>query len=514
MKWPQVIIFLALVVILGVPFALRPASDVRRLEPGERPLVIITPHVPQIQAEFSKGFDRWHRRVHGKPAHLDWRQPGGTSDILKVLEAHYQAVAKGGGFSFADPVNPKAVAGACAYDIMLGGGSYEHTKLKNGVKVDGGHTVPISEPAGFSQATMDGWFGENKVGAQTLYDPQQFWIGTALSGFGIVYNKEVLKRLDVAEPKSFRDLADPKLAGWVTFADPRQSGSAGTSLDAILSREGWDNGWKLLREMCANARSFTNSSPKPPIDVSHGEAAMGLAIDFYGRGQSQAVAYAGPDGDRVGYVDPKGETYIDADPASILRGGPNPELARRFVEFCLSDEGQALWQFRATTSAVGAANPKGEDGQPMGPVRHELRRMPVRRSFYSAYKPAMIDQVDPFDLASDAVPAGWRTAIPIMMGAFAIDNFRDLRDAWGVLNAARAAGDTARVAEMERLFYTFPETTMPDGARLAFTRENYKAISAAWKDASFKARSEIAYTTFFRDTYRKVAAMGKTPSPQ
>lgn len=605
MKLPQILIFLALVVILGVPFALRPASDARRLEPGERPLVVITPHVPQIQEEFTKGFDRWHRRVHGKPAHIDWRQPGGTSDIQKVLDASYASEAASDlarrARTSAQSVQDAGLAGneligtgSMAFDIFIGGGSYEHGQLKtaptqvrfrawqgsapttipiskptgkldeaslaqlkeittdtviNGQSVrvvvpitaiEGGSptfrpflgdavridaTVDLSlvdrvfaiqrsEPAGFAQPQLDAWFGENKVGAQLLYDPQQFWIGTALSGFGIVYNREVLNRLDIPEPTSFRDLANPKLAGWVTFADPRQSGSAGTSLDAILSREGWDNGWKLLREMCANARSFTNSSPKPPIDVSHGEAAMGLAIDFYGRGQSQAIAYDGPHGDRVGYVDPKGETYIDADPVSILRGCPNPELARRFVEFCLSDEGQALWQFHATSTPAGANNPKAEDGKPMGPIRHELRRMPVKRSFYAAFQPAMIDQVNPFDLASDALPAGWRSSIPIMMGAFAIDNFRDLRDAWSALNAARASGDSARVAEMERLFYAFPDTTTPDGKTLAFTPANYKAISATWKEPGLKSRCEIEYTTFFRNTYRKVVELGNAAPPQ
>lgn len=509
----RIAIFLVLAVILGVPIALRPPSAARRLDPGERALVIVTPHVPQIQEEFSKAFDRWHRRVHGKGAHIDWRQPGGTSDILKVLEAHYQAIAEAGGFDFADPANPAAAPGTCAYDAMLGGGSYEHTRLKNGIKLDGGRTLPISEPAGFPQSTLDHWYGENRIGAQTLYDPQQFWLGTALSGFGIVYNREALARLRIPEPTSFRDLAHPRLAGWVTFADPRQSGSAGTSLDAILSREGWDNGWALLRAMCANARSFTNSSPKPPIDVSHGEAAMGLAIDFYGRGQAQAIDDEASGQRRVGYVDPKGETYIDADPISILRGGPNPELARRFAEFCLSEEGQALWQFRPTSSPAGAANPKADDDAPMGPVRHALRRMPVRRLMYERHAAAMIDQVNPFDLASNALPAGWRSAIPIMMGAFAIDNHRALKDAWAALHRVQASGDAALADRLRREFYAFPATTLPDGRTVAFTPDNYKAIAAAWRDPMFKADCEIHYTAFFRRQYETIIEQAADATP-
>ncbi|CAG0971702.1 hypothetical protein PHYC_01283 [Phycisphaerales bacterium] len=602
MKVSQILIVLALGVILGVPFILRPASESRTLPEGVHPLVIVTPHVPQIQEEFSRGFDRWHKRVHGSSAHIDWRQPGGTSDIMKVLDAAYAAEAAGelarrgasSPQSNADPTltgNDLISHGSMAIDIMLGGGSYEHGQLKSSptqvrfrawkdgptpisvskppqvwdalslenvqefsteIAIDGAKfrvVIPVdsirggaqalrpfladakaltleidlsrvervfgvqrSVPAGFPQSQLDEWFGQNRIGAQTLYEPEQYWIGTALSGFGIVYNKEVLARLGVGEPGSFRDMADPRLQGWVTLADPRQSGSAATSLDAILSREGWEKGWRLLRDMCANTRSFTNSSPKPPIDVSHGEAAMGLAIDFYGRGQGQAVTPPGGDlaATRVGYVDPKGETYIDADPVTILRGGPNPELARRFVEFCLSDEGQALWQFPATDSEAGKANPRGPDGMAMGPVRHELRRMPVRRAMYEKYLGSFIDRVNPFDLASDALPAGWRSALPIMMGAFAIDNARDLREAWRALNVARVdrAFPPDRLAEMESLFYSFPTTPGADGTALEFTKENYKAISARWKEPTMRTRCEIDYTTFFRENYRRVVALG------
>src|SRR5204863_9037703 len=121
-------------------------------------------------------------------------------------------------------------------------------------------------------------------------------------GFGIVYNKlEFAGLTGRPAPESFEDLADPALLGMVILADPRQSGSVATTLDAILSNEGWVKGWRLLREICGNTRTFTNSSPKPPIDVSQGEGAAGLAIDFYGRGQSQAVLAPGqrPEESRV-----------------------------------------------------------------------------------------------------------------------------------------------------------------------------------------------------------------------
>lgn len=614
MNAPRALIFVLLAAVLGVPWLLRPPAEARRALPPEQVLVVVTPHVPQIQREFARAFDLWHQRVHGTPVHVDWRQPGGTSDIMKVLDAAYaaQASAEIERRQAQDSASLRAASltgdalipeRSMAIDVMLGGGSYEHGQLKEplttirvrawkglapaeieilpppqrltraalaGLKelttdavilgetcrvvlptgaLTGGEgallplaegaasvratadlaridrvlTIRRSAPTSFTREQLDAWYGVNEIGAGVLYDPDQYWLGTALSGFGIVYNKDLLHRLHLPEPDSFDALGDPSLAGNVALADPRQSGSVTTTLDAILSYYGWEKGWRLLREMCGNARSFANSSPKPPIDVSHGEAAVGLAIDFYGRGQGQAVLLPGqdPSEGRVGYVDPKGATYIDADPVSVLRGGPNPVLASRFVEFCLSDEAQALWQFHAleingVPNPRAANNPKGPDGRPMGPLNYELRRMPVRRRTYEAYSDAFVDRVNPFEVASRTRPAGWRSAIPIMMGAFGIDTWDDCRAAWRALNAARRdpSFSAPTLAEMERLFYAFPPTTTREGKTLDFSPANYKAVAAVWRDPASRSRCEIDYTSFFRANYRRIVELSRGVGPR
>ncbi|QYU67954.1 ABC transporter substrate-binding protein [Leptolyngbya sp. 15MV] len=301
----KILIFAALAIILGVPFALRPQASRDESQRDAVRLIIVTPHIEQIRFEFAAGFDRWHRRVHGRPAVIDWRTPGGTSEIIKLLQAQYTAAIKRGVVDHRDPRNVVVPAGAIGFDLMFGGGSFDHTRLKLGDGVEAVNAVsadlhgpphvfrvPMSVPAGFTQEFLDRVFGENRIGNQPLYDPEQFWIGTALSSFGIVYNRDALAKLGVPEPDSFEDLTDPRLAGGVALADPRQSGSVTTTLDSILNNYGWERGWRILREMAANTRYFTNSAPKPPLDISAGEAAAGLAIDFYGRGPLPGIIAA------------------------------------------------------------------------------------------------------------------------------------------------------------------------------------------------------------------------------
>ena len=572
----RIVLTLLLVVIVGVPFALRPRAS-ERPDRDAPTLVVITPHVQQIRYEFGLAFSAWHMREYGHPARIDWRTPGGTSEIRKLLTAEVIAAARRaeaiGDYELdviADPSLPGTSAtaemrlrpGAVGFDVVMGGGSFEHEQLKFGVTIPmrlAGAThrvrVRISTPASLDTGTLAEVFGENRIGAQTLYDPDLYWIGTALSGFGIVYNRDVLRRMGIGDPASFHDLTDPRLAGWIALADPRQSGSITTTFDSILGNYGWDRGWQILRDMTANARYFTNSSTKPPIDISQGEAAMGLVIDFYGRTQSQAVMRDGETvaTSRVGYTDPKGATYVDADPVSILNGGSNVELAQRFVRFCLTHDAQALWQFPA----------RDERGDGLGPVQYELRRMPIRRDMYADMS-RFIDKVNPFDLASDVRNPGWRTGVEVMMAAFGIETAERQRQAWRALNAARGDAAVPRdvLAEMEAAFYAWPRTriihplqhpastALSDEARksieshrvtsfdalrrfvgaeegglsesvrrelsvlvdappawLEFTPATYGAVRNVWRDPVVMDDLRIAYRAFFEQQYDRVVTL-------
>lgn len=513
---------IAMLAVLSLPLLLRQGHRDPAPATGRR-LVIVSPHVPQIREEFGRAFSDWHQRVYNEPAFVDWRVPGGTSEIIKQLVAQYNAALSSGAIKPDGSCPP----GTMSVDLMLGGGSYDHGRLKRNrdvfVMVDDPdkpgekkqQLVPLSVPADFTKEQLDNWLGENRIGAEKLYDPDQYWIGTALSSFGIVYNRDVLARLGLPDTSTFADLADPTYQNSVILADPRQSGSVTTAMDAILSNYGWDEGWRILRAMAANARYFTNSSTKPPIDVSQGEAAAALVIDFYGRGQAQGILAPGQSAgeSRVGYIDPVGKTSIDADPGSILRGAPDPELAKRFLEFSMTEEAQALWQFPATTTPAGASNPLGADGRPMGPAVNVLRRMPIRRSMYEKYTGVMVDKVDPFQVASQVKPAGWRDAIGIMMGAFAIDVSHAQREAWAALNRVRKDGTNPALADaMEQVFFAWPQTPVfgADGEvvagepAIAFTKDTFAKVREQWGKRGVRAKQEIAYTRFFRECYRRI----------
>jgi iron(III) transport system substrate-binding protein len=412
MDLTKTIVLITFIALLAVPMLFRP-SEPRPPADAQR-LIIITPHNEQIRYEFARAFDRWHAENYGERVNVIWSVPGGTSEIRRMLIAQFTAALE---------AHPDREPGGDA-DIVFGGGSYEHTVLKRGVTVhiDGqARQEPITQPVEFDDDWLVATYGENIIGDGLLYDPDKHWFGTALSGFGIVFNRNSLEQLSLPEPTYWEELCHPKLRGWVALVNPAQSGSITTAFDTILQRRGWERGWQIKRRAGANARYFSASALKAPTDVSQGNAAMGVCIDFFGRYQSQAILDAGG-GDRIGYIDPPGATTIDADPISMLRGAPNPLLARRFIEFTLTKQGQALWQF--------STKDEHEDG--LGPERFELRRLPVLRSMYENYMDRMTDGVNAFEIAAPLEHPNphFRSFVPVLFAAMAMDTHHDLQRAW------------------------------------------------------------------------------------
>ena len=471
-KTAVIIIGVCLAILFGVPMFFR-GDYVERSE-NARQVIIISPHNEQIRHEFGEGFAKWHSRNFEEDAEVVWSVPGGTSEIRRMLQSQYTHALEIGN-------EPGGEA-----DLVFGGGSYEHTVLKKTItEVRNGKEVSttISAPVFFSDEVIADVYGENIIGDVTLYDPEGHWYGLALSGFGIVYNNEILEELQLDSPQKWEALCNPLLLGKLALVNPAQSGSVTTAFEAILKNLGWKRGWEVMRRAAANSRYFSASSLKPPADVSQGDAAMGICIDFYGRYQSQAVRNA--DGtSRIGYVDPPNATMIDPDPISLLTGAPNKEIALRFMQYCMTEEAQALWQFEIDD----------EVDDDLGPDKFELRRMPVRREMYAKYMGRMVDQINPYETARPAPypDRNMRAFIAPIFSAMAMDNHEVLMRAWETIVHHPHYPDTAAIVTAEDVtdfdlkamllaFDAMPMIPTNTGGELSMaTPDNRKTLKYGW----------------------------------
>jgi ABC-type Fe3+ transport system substrate-binding protein len=454
--------FFPLIILIAIPLILRPHSDGGDF-PGKERLIIITPHAEPIKYEFEHAFTQYYRERFGKDIALDWRSPGGTSDIVRYINDRFEAsfrqyweskpengawnktIANAFSNYRLDRPSPDVPAESAkarrmflasnvgiGIDLFFGGGAYDHAK-----HADKGYAVDAE-----IQKLHPDWFTNEIIprefSGETLYDEKGRYYGVCLASFGICYNVDRMKSMhDSSPPASWHDLGEARFFEKIAVADPTKSGSINKCFEMIIQEAmsesverdslngkttGWADGFNLVKRIAANSRYITDSAGKVPQDIAKGDTAAGMCIDFYGRAEAEWTdQQSGVE--RVVYVSPKNGTSVSPDPIQLLRGSQNPQAARAFIEFVLSKEGQKLWDFKV--------------GAPGGPLKYALRRTPIRRDmFVPEYQRFMSDSgYDPYR-ASEGFQyhADWTAPyfnlIRTMIKCIALDPQPELNKAW------------------------------------------------------------------------------------
>jgi ABC-type Fe3+ transport system substrate-binding protein len=485
--WRNVSILLALVLVGGLPFLLRPHDSL--LTGADETLVIISPHNEAIRDEFARGFRDWYQARTGHTVRIDWRVPGGSSEIARYLASEYEAPFENmwrrqwklhwdaaAQHAFDNPqIKPgddpakdsEAQMARRAFldsdvgigiDLFFGGGSFDFAQqAAAGRLVDSGFIKAHPQMFGDGPDQIP-----RTLGGETYWDPGGRWFGTVLSAFGICYNNEALARLNIsAPPRNWADMAAPAYLGQVALADPNMSGSVAKAFEMIVQqqiaaavsapgahgpadpaaiRAGWIAGMHLLQCMGANTRYFADAATKIPIDVGDGDAAIGMAIDFYGRFQSESTRDPVTGIERMHYFNPPGGTSIGVDPIGLMRGAPHRELALDFMQYVMSLDGQKLWDYRV--------------GTPGGPRKYALRRMPILRQLYAPQFQQFLSDpgVYPYQEArSFTYHPEWTgrlfSPLRFIVRVLCIDSHDDARDAWEALIKAHFPPEATRVFE-------------------------------------------------------------------
>ena len=135
------------------------------------------------------------------------------------------------------------------------------------------------------------------------------------------------KMMPVASaPQAWSDLTRSEYKGKVLMANPAQSGSAYSQMIQILQLYGWDT----MDKLTANA-TFVTSSKLAYQNVAKGEVPVGLTSEFN-------VLASKAEGLPVEAVYPKDGTALINDASGIVKGGPNPANAKKFMDFITSKQ--------------------------------------------------------------------------------------------------------------------------------------------------------------------------------
>jgi ABC-type Fe3+ transport system substrate-binding protein len=408
-------------------------------------LVILSPHRKSIQEEFVPRFKEYYQATFKTPVEVDWLDQGGTSDDVRFLKAKFEKTP--------------ATAGI---DVFWGGGTATFLDLSKA-----GLLAPVTLPAALAKEVPD-----NAAGIP-LYDGTKTWYASAMSSFGIFWNKKVAKIEGLPEPKTWDDLGDAKYRNQLVVTDPRKSGTANTMNNIVLQSHGWDKGWELLSRIAGNTRQFTQSSSDPVKAVVSGDATASMVIDFYATPKINELG-----ADNLGFNIPASQSVIDPDPVGVVKGAPNAKVAQRFIEWVLSADAQQILLL-----------PKGAAG---GPKLETLGRMAVNTGAYAATEGKRLTPFNPFKAPAfmkyDLAKAAKMQAIfNDLIGAIHVDVHTDVKAAWEAV--VKRGAKAEEVAEFSK-----PPVTEAELVKM----------SDQWTDDVFRNKTINAWVEGAKAKYKKL----------
>lgn len=163
-------------------------------------------------------------------------------------------------------------------------------------------------------------------------DPNGFWHGWYMGVLAIVLNtdrfKAELEPKGVKEPKTWDDLLDPNYKGLFLTSNPATAGGGYIFVANQIFRLGEEKAWEYLANLNKNVSHYTPGAVDCISLVATGQfvAGMSWAHDIYKSvKQGYPIKVIVPD-----------ETAFEIGGSAVIKGGPNTENAKKFIDWLLT----------------------------------------------------------------------------------------------------------------------------------------------------------------------------------
>lgn len=169
------------------------------------------------------------------------------------------------------------------------------------------------------------------------FDPGHYVVPFDYGYIAIICNGTRMEDLGLEIPSSVLDLADPEYRDNILLIDPEQS-STGSSFLIWASTVAGDQGRKsYFQDLAANAgQRVYNSWDSMYAAWENGEAPIAIS---YGLDTAYEVMWYGTNNTIT--VVPDDEGYRQIEGAGLVKGAKDQDLARKFLDFILTDDFQS-----------------------------------------------------------------------------------------------------------------------------------------------------------------------------
>jgi len=169
-----------------------------------------------------------------------------------------------------------------------------------------------------------------------LKDPQDYWSGFYFGAIGFGNNTNWFEKNKIPYPTSWEDLIKPEFKSNISMAYPYTSGTSYTVLATLVQLMGEDKAFDYWKKLEPNMHHYNTSGPAAVTQAGLGEIAIGIAFshDIIGKGTSQGYP--------IKATFPKEGTGYEIGALGLVKGGPELELGKKFIDWALSKQAQDL----------------------------------------------------------------------------------------------------------------------------------------------------------------------------
>jgi iron(III) transport system substrate-binding protein len=193
-----------------------------------------------------------------------------------------------------------------------------------------------SEPAAANALGKKGFFvafkpvNFDKV-PEAAKDPNGLFVGQRLNMMTHYLRSDKVAAAD--EPKTWDDLLDPKYKGKLVMTDP-----SFTSLQvSVVGTMAKARGWPFYEKLRGNDVMIVQGNQQVSDMLKRGERLIAVgALDSY-------AADLKKEGHPIKTLYPSDGVFVIPSPTSVVKGSPNPNAAKAFAEFMLSDAVQQMF---------------------------------------------------------------------------------------------------------------------------------------------------------------------------
>jgi iron(III) transport system substrate-binding protein len=214
----------------------------------------------------------------------------------------------------------RAEAGNPRADIWWGGTSDPHLEA-----AELGLTEEYRSP---SLAKLHPWALKQAI--QSNHRTVGIYAGT----LGLVWNTEQLAKKKLAAPRCWADMLRPEYRDEVQMAHPATSGTSYIILATLVQLQGEEPAFDYFRKLHRNINQYPRSGAAPMRNTASGETTLSLTWMFAAVAETNA-------GFPVTAVAPCEGSGYEIGSMSIIKGGKNPDNARKWYEFALTPQAQA-----------------------------------------------------------------------------------------------------------------------------------------------------------------------------